>query len=198
MVDITQAIVVEGRYDAGKLRQIVNAPVFETAGFGVMNDKKLLGLLRRVAEKRGLIILTDSDGAGFVIRNYLRGALPQDRVLHAYIPDVYGKERRKDKPGKEGKIGVEGMDEETILRALENAGAMTSETTARRALITKADLYFCGLSGSGGSREARKRLLRELDLPEHMSANALLQALNVLYDRAEFLRQYSYFGDKND
>ena len=198
MVDITQAIVVEGRYDAGKLRQIVNAPVFETAGFGVMNDKKLLGLLRRVAEKRGLIILTDSDGAGFVIRNYLRGALPQDKVLHAYIPDVYGKERRKDKPGKEGKIGVEGMDEQTILWALENAGAMTSETTARRAPITKADLYFCGLSGGDGSREARKRLLRALDLPEHMSANALLQALNVLFERDEFLRQYSNFGDKND
>ena len=198
MVDITQAIVVEGRYDAGKLRQIVNAPVFETAGFGVMNDKKLLGLLRRVAEKRGLIILTDSDGAGFVIRNYLRGALPRDKVLHAYIPDVYGKERRKDKPGKEGKIGVEGMDEQTILRALENAGAMTAETTARRAPITKADLYFCGLSGGDGSREARKRLLRALDLPEHMSANALLQALNVLFERDEFLRQYSNFGDRND
>ena len=198
MVDITQAIVVEGRYDAGKLRQIVNAPVFETSGFGVMNDKKLLGLLRRVAEKRGLIILTDSDGAGFVIRNYLRGALPKDRVLHAYIPDVYGKERRKAAPGKEGKLGVEGMDEQTILRALENAGAMTADTTAKREPITKADLYHCGLSGGDGSREARRRLLQTLDLPEHMSANALLQALNVLYEREEFLAQYSNLGDKHD
>ena len=198
MVDIKQAIVVEGRYDAGKLRSLVNAPVFETSGFGIMNDKKLLGLLRRVAEKRGLIILTDSDGAGFVIRNYLRGALPKDRVLHAYIPDVYGKERRKDKPGKEGKLGVEGMDGETILRALENAGAMTAETAKKREPITKADLYFCGLSGNAGSREARKRLLQALDLPEHMSSNALLQALNVLYEREEFLRQYSNLGDKND
>lgn len=198
MVDIKQAIVVEGRYDAGKLRQIVNAPVFETSGFGVMNNKKLLDLLRRVAEKRGLIILTDSDGAGFVIRNYLRGALPGDKVLHAYIPDVYGKERRKEKPGKEGKLGVEGMDEQTILRALENAGAQALETTAKRAPITKADLYFCGLSGNSGSREARKNLLQALDLPEHMSANALLQALNVLFDRDEFLRQYSNLGDKND
>ena len=198
MVDIKQAIVVEGRYDAGKLRQIVNAPVFETSGFGVMNDRKLLNLLRRVAEKRGLIILTDSDGAGFVIRNYLRGALPKDKVLHAYIPDVYGKERRKAAPGKEGKLGVEGMDEQTILRALENAGAATAETAAKREPITKADLYFCGLSGNSGSREARKRLLQALDLPEHMSANALLQALNVLYERDEFLRQYSNLGDKND
>ena len=98
MLDIPQAIVVEGRYDAAKLRQIVNAPVFETSGFGVMNDKKLLSLLRRVAQKRGLIILTDPDGAGFVIRNFLRGALPKDRVLHAYVPDIYGKERRKEKP----------------------------------------------------------------------------------------------------
>ena len=198
MVDIKQAIVVEGRYDAGKLRQIVNAPVFETSGFGVMNDRKLLNLLRRVAEKRGLIILTDSDGAGFVIRNYLRGALPKDKVLHAYIPDVYGKERRKAAPGKEGKLGVEGMDEQTILRALENSGAMTADTAAKREPITKADLYFCGLSGNSGSREARKRLLQALDLPEHMSANALLQALNVLYERDEFLRQYSNLGDKND
>ena len=195
MLDIQQAIVVEGRYDAHKLRQLVNAPVFETSGFGVMNDKKLLSLLRRVAEKRGLIILTDPDGAGFVIRNFLRGALPKDRVLHAYVPDIYGKERRKAKPGKEGKLGVEGMDEETILQALQNAGAMAASGGAAREPITKYDLYACGLSGGAGSREARKKLLHALDLPERMSANALLQALNVLYDRAEFLRQYSNSGD---
>ena len=195
MLDIQQALVVEGRYDAHKLRQLVNAPVFETSGFGVMNDKKLLSLLRRVAEKRGLIILTDPDGAGFVIRNFLRGALPKDRVLHAYVPDIYGKERRKAKPGKEGKLGVEGMDEETILQALQNAGAMAASGGAVREPITKYDLYACGLSGGAGSREARKKLLHALDLPERMSANALLQALNVLYDRAEFLRQYSNSGD---
>ena len=195
MLDIQQAIVVEGRYDAHKLRQLVNAPVFETSGFGVMNDKKLLSLLRRVAQKRGLIILTDPDGAGFVIRNFLRGALPKDRVLHDYVPDIYGKERRKTKPGKEGKLGVEGMDEETILKALQNAGAMAAPGGEAREPITKYDLYTCGLSGGADSREARKQLLRELDLPERMSANALLQALNVLYDRAEFLRQYSNSGD---
>ena len=195
MLDIRQAIVVEGRYDAAKLRQIVNAPVFETSGFGVMNDKKLLSLLRRVAEKRGLIILTDPDGAGFVIRNYLRGALPADRVLHAYVPDIYGKERRKDRPGKEGKLGVEGMDEDVILRSLRNAGVQASDSGGRRDPITKSDLYACGLSGRDGSRAARLRLLRSLDLPERMSSNALLQALNVLYDREEFLRLYSNFGD---
>ena len=195
MVDITQAIVVEGRYDANKLRQIVNAPVFETAGFGVMNDKKLLSLLRRVAEKRGLIILTDPDGAGFVIRNFLRGALPKDRVLHAYVPDVYGKERRKEKSGKEGKLGVEGMDGETILRALQNAGIQANDSGKAHDPITKYDLYTCGLSGGSGSRARRLRLLKALDLPEHMSANALLQALNVLYDREEFLRIHSTIGD---
>ena len=195
MLDVKQAIVVEGRYDAQKLRQIVNAPVFETSGFGVMNDKRLLSLLRRVAQKRGLIILTDPDGAGFVIRNYLRGALPPDRVLHAYVPDIYGKERRKLRPGKEGKLGVEGMDADTILRALQNAGVQASDSGKPREPITKYDLFACGLSGQGGSRAARRRLLQELDLPERMSANALLQALNVLFDRAEFLRKYSNIGD---
>ena len=195
MLDVRQAIVVEGRYDANKLRQLVNAPVFETSGFGVMNDKKLLSLLRRVAEKRGLIILTDPDAAGFVIRNYLRGALPKARVLHAYVPDVYGKERRKEKPGKEGKLGVEGMDGETILRALQNAGIQATDSGKAHDPITKYDLYTCGLSGGSGSRARRLRLLKALDLPEHMSANALLQALNVLYDREEFLRIHSTIGD---
>ena len=173
----------------------MNAPVFETSGFGVMNDRKLLSLLRRVAEKRGLIILTDPDGAGFVIRNFLRGALPPDRVLHAYVPDVYGKERRKARPGKEGKLGVEGMDEETILRALQNAGVQASASGRQRDPITKSDLYACGLSGHEGSQAARKALLHSLDLPERMSANAMLQALNVLFDREEFLRSYSNTED---
>ena len=199
MVKLQQAIVVEGRYDAGRLKQIVDAPVFETAGFGVMNDKKLLSLLRRVAQQRGLIILTDSDGAGFVIRNFLRGALPRDRVLHAYIPDVYGKERRKAKPGKEGKLGVEGMEREVILKALANAGALMEDTGApAREPITKFDLYLCGLSGTDGSSAARKQLLQELELPEHMSTNALLQALNVLYDREEFMQQFTTEVDRND
>ena len=199
MVKLRQAIVVEGRYDAGRLRQIVDAPVFETSGFGIMSDKKLLGLLRRVAQQRGLIILTDSDGAGFVIRNFLKGALPRDRVLHAYIPDIYGKERRKAKPGKEGKLGVEGMERDVILRALENAGAMLeADSGPVRVPITKFDLYLCGLSGTDGSSFARKQLLQELELPEHMSTNALLQALNVLYDREDFMRQFSTDGDRND
>ena len=193
MIKISQAIVVEGRYDAAKLRQLVDAPIFETSGFGIMKDQTLLDLLRQVARKRGLIILTDSDGAGFVIRNYLKGALPKDQVFHAYIPDIYGKERRKAKPGKEGKLGVEGMEAEVILHALEAAGA--TKTEIDREPITKYDLYTCGLSGLPNSGEKRKKLLYALHLPEHMSTNALLQALNVLYDRGEFLQQ---FGETYD
>ncbi len=188
MVKLKQAIVVEGRYDKNTLSQIVDAPIFTTEGFGVMNDKDKLALLRTVAEKRGLIILTDSDGAGFVIRNFLKGALPRDRVLHAYIPDVFGKEKRKQQPGKEGKLGVEGMTREVIVNALKQAGAeFEGEYAAERApQITKADLFSAGLSGAG-SVERRRALKQRLDLPEHLSPNALLDVLNILYTREEFL-----------
>ena len=133
MVKIKEAIVVEGKYDKNTLLQVVDAAVFQTDGFGVMNNRELLGLLRRIARTRGLIILTDSDGAGFVIRNYLKGALPKDGVRHAYIPDVLGKEKRKQTPGKEGKLGVEGMKPEVLLEALRRAGAtFESEKAPRR------------------------------------------------------------------
>ena len=143
MIRVQQAIVVEGKYDKNTLRQLVDAPIFETGGFGILTDKVKLELLRRVAEKRGLIILTDPDGAGFVIRNYLKGALPKDRVLHAYIPDVYGKEKRKKSPGKEGKLGVEGMDRQTLLEALRRAGAAIEgeEPVSRGDPVTHTDLF---------------------------------------------------------
>lgn len=188
MVSIRQAIVVEGRYDKNTLSQIVDAPIFETSGFSVMNDKQLLSFLRRVAEQRGLIILTDSDGAGFVIRNYLKGALPKDKVLHAYIPDLYGKEKRKATPGKEGKLGVEGMTPEVLLTALKNAGAtIDGETVTPKQQITKQDFYALGLSGTKDSKTNRQKLLQRLDLPQHMSSNALLDAVNVLFTREEFV-----------
>lgn len=187
MVSVRQAIVVEGRYDKNTLSQIVDAPIFETSGFGVMNDKHLLSFLRRVAEQRGLIILTDSDGAGFVIRNYLKGALPKDKVLHAYIPDICGKEKRKSAPGKEGKLGVEGMTPEILLTALKNAGAeINGETAAPKQQITKQDFYALGLSGTKDSKQNRQALLQRLDLPEHMSSNALLDAVNILFNREDF------------
>ena len=197
MIRIRQAIVVEGRYDKNTLKQLIDAPIFTVDGFGVMHNRSLLNLLRQVAEKRGLIILTDSDGAGFVIRNYLKGALPRQGVLHAYIPDVYGKEKRKKKPGKEGKLGVEGMSQEILLQALRRAGAdIEGQTPAERSRpITKADLAELGLSGGSGAQERRKALLNRLQLPEHMSANALLEALNVLFDRDEFFDNYKAFEE---
>ena len=191
MIKLRQAIVVEGRYDKNMLRQLVDAPVFETNGFGVMKNKELVSLLRMTAERRGLIVLTDSDGAGFVIRNYLKRVLPKAGVLHAYVPDVYGKERRKAHAGKEGKLGVEGMPPEILLQALRNAGAEASEGPAQRgAPIVKADLYAAGYSGRTDSAAQRAALLKELSLPEHMSSNALLDALNVLMTREEFMSRY--------
>lgn len=191
MVSIRQAIVVEGRYDKNTLSQIVDAPIFETSGFGVMNDKALLAFLRRVAEQRGLIVLTDSDGAGFVIRNYLKGALPKDKVLHAYIPDICGKEKRKAAPGKEGKLGVEGMTPEILLTALKNAGAeIDGETVTPKQQLTKQDFYDLGLSGMKDSKQKRRALLQQLALPQHMSSNALLDAVNILFTREEFINNY--------
>ena len=183
MVNIREAIVVEGRYDKNTLSQVVNAPIFETSGFGIMKDKAQLALLRKVARERGLVIFTDSDGAGFVIRNFLKGAIDPQYVKHAYIPDVFGKERRKSAPGKEGKLGVEGMTPAVILEALRRCGAtMDEQAEESRATITKQDLVELGLSGGQESAQIRKRLLKKLELPEHMSANAMLQALNLLYD----------------
>ncbi len=192
MIRIREAIVVEGRYDKNTLSQLVDAPIFETAGFGVMNNRELLTFLREVARRRGLIILTDSDGAGFVIRNYLKGALPKEQVLHAYIPDVFGKERRKRQAGKEGKLGVEGMTPEILLAALRDAGAHIEGETAQAAgeTITKLDLFELGFSGTADSSNRRAALKRELSLPEHLSANGLLDALNVLFRREEFLERY--------
>ena len=190
MIKLRQAIVVEGRYDKNALCQLVDAPVIETHGFGVMKDKRLLGFLRQVAAARGLIILTDSDGAGFVIRNFLKGALPPEQVLHAYIPDVPGKERRKRAPGKEGKLGVEGMPPEVLLSALRAAGATFEGegTTVKENPVTHADLLDLGLIGAG-SKAKRAALLRALALPEHLSTAALLDVLGTLTTREELVEE---------
>ena len=186
MVKIREAILVEGRYDKNTLSQIVEAPILETAGFGIFKDKKQMSLLRTVAEKRGLIVFTDSDGAGFVIRNHVKSAIPAKYLKHAYIPDVMGKEKRKSAPGKEGKLGVEGMSREIILEALRRAGAtIEGEETAASHEITKQDLMELGLSGGPDASAKRLKLLKKLNLPEHMSSNAMLQALNLLYSIEE-------------
>ena len=186
MVKVQEAIVVEGRYDKNTLSQIVEAPIFQTNGFSVMHDKELLQMLRRVAQVRGLIVFTDSDGAGFVIRNHLKSAIPGEHLKHAYIPDVFGKERRKAAPGKEGKLGVEGMTPDVILDCLRRAGAtMEDNATTPKDGLTKQDLMELGLSGGKDSSAKRKKLLNHLQLPEHMSSNAMLQALNLLYSKEE-------------
>lgn len=186
MVKIREAIVVEGRYDKNTLSQVVDAPIFETNGFGIRKDKARMDLLRRVAEQRGLIVFTDSDGAGFVIRNFLKGAIPAKYLKHAYIPDIPGKERRKSAPGKEGKLGVEGMTPEILLSCLKRAGAtILGEDTPTEEPITKQDLFDLGLSGGANASEKRKKLMKKLALPEHLSPNGLLQALSLLYTREE-------------
>ena len=191
MVKVRQAIVVEGRYDKNTLSQIVDTVIFQTNGFSVMHDKALLALLRQAAQTRGLMILTDSDGAGLVIRNFLRGALPKEGVLHAYVPEIPGKERRKAAPGKEGILGVEGMTPEILLTALRNAGAdMDGAAEAAKEPITKMDLYTLGLSGGPGSAERRQALMRELGLPRYLSTKALLDALNLRMTRAELFARY--------
>lgn len=186
MVKIKEAIVVEGRYDKNTLSQIVDAPILETSGFGIFKDKAQMALLRRVAESRGLIVFTDADGAGFVIRNHIKSAVPGKYLKHAYTPDVFGKERRKATPGKEGKLGVEGMSREIILDALRKAGAtIEGENSVPVNQITKQDLMELGLSGGPNSSELRLKLLKKLNLPERMSPNAMLQALNLLYSLEE-------------
>ena len=179
MLRIREAIVVEGRYDKNTLSQMVDTVIVETSGFGIFKDKERLALLRRLAEKRGLIVLTDPDGAGFVIRSHLRGSIPPEQVKHAYVPDVYGKERRKRRGGKEGKLGVEGMRPEVLEAALRRAGATfldeTGEAAPKRQAITKAELMALGLSGGPGAAERRKELLHRLELPERLSPNALLE-----------------------
>ena len=186
MVKIKEAIVVEGRYDKNTLSQILDATILETSGFGIFKNKEQMALLRKVAEVRGLIVFTDADGAGFVIRNHIKSAIPGKYLKHAYTPDILGKERRKAAPGKEGKLGVEGMTRNVILESLRRAGATfegeTSEKTAGE--ITKADLMDLGLYGPG-SADLRAKLIKKLGFPEKISTNGFLQAVNLLYTNHE-------------
>lgn len=194
-IRIKEALVVEGKYDKNTLAQLVDAPIFVTEGFGIFKDPEKLALLRAAAEKRGLIVLTDSDGAGLVIRNHLKGAIDPALVKHAYIPDVFGKEKRKAAPGKEGKLGVEGMEPTVLLQALRNAGATIIDGPVGAAIgrqpdaesieITKTDLYELGLTGKPDSKERRRALQKRLGLPENLSTNALLTALNCVTTREE-------------
>jgi len=189
MMKIKEAIVVEGRYDKNTLSQLVDTLILETAGFGIFKNQEQMALLRKVAQKRGLIVFTDPDGAGFVIRNRLKSAIPGQYLKHAYVPDVYGKEKRKAKGGKEGKLGVEGMSPQVLEQSLRRCGATfleeNQEADREFASLTKADLCAAGLSGGADSAAKRLAVLKRLELPEHMSANALLGVLNGCYTPGE-------------
>lgn len=181
MIRVKEAIVVEGRYDKAALAAIFDAVIIDTAGFGIFSDKEKLGLLRRLAEARGLVILTDSDGGGLLIRSFLKSAIDPKLVKHAYIPDVYGKEKRKRKSSKEGKLGVEGMDSKTLIECLKRAGAeLDGEAASPAGFITKADMYALGLTGRPDSALRRAEVKKTLALPENLTTNALLDVLNVL------------------
>ena len=189
MHSVREVIVVEGRYDKNALSQVVDAVIIETSGFGIFNDAEKRKLLQTMAEARGLIVLTDSDGAGFVIRNYIRGCVDPKLVKHAYIPDIYGKERRKSAPSREGKLGVEGMKPQVLLDALIRAGATFDDEENKKSAprISKADMYARGLSGREGSAEKRAQLIKQLGLPERLTADGLLDVLNATMSREEFL-----------
>ncbi len=190
MISVKEVIIVEGRYDKNTLSQIIDGTILETEGFGIFSDRQKLALFRRLAEARGLVVLTDSDGAGFVIRNFLKGAIDPKYIKHAYIPDIAGKERRKSAPSKEGKLGVEGMSCEVIEVALKNAGVSVDEASGAEPAerITKTDLFEAGLSGGKDSNAKRQALLKKLNLPAKLSPNAMLDVLNVLMTREEFLK----------
>lgn len=189
MLSIKEAIIVEGRYDKNTLSQIVDAVIIETGGFALFNDREKQAYIRKIAEKRGIIVLTDSDGAGFVIRNFLRGCIDHAMVKHAYIPDVFGKERRKNAPSKEGKLGVEGMKKEVLIDALRRAGATMDDSPAEesREKVTKLDFYRLGYTGGENSREKRSELLKKLELPQRLTTDGLLEAVNSMMSREDFL-----------
>lgn len=188
-IKIKEAVVVEGRYDAARLRTVVDTTVVETGGFSLFRDRETRALLRKLAAARGLIVLTDSDAAGFVIRDHISGALPKDRVKHAYVPEVSGKERRKSKPSAEGLLGVEGIDGAVIVEALLRAGATVEgscEYAVSPPFLTKARLYEDGLAGCENSALLRERLLRALGLPHRLSANRLIETVNALCTESEY------------
>ena len=187
MLKTKRVIIDEGKYDEIKLRNIIEGTIFRTDGFGIFKDKEKLSLLRKLAKKRGLIVLTDSDGAGFVIRNYLISSIPKDEILNVYIPDIYGKEKRKKKVSKEGKLGVEGIPDKVLIEAFKKAGITESGIEENKEKkIENYDLFVDGLSGGKNSSEKRKKLQKKLDLPERMTKNQLLEVLNILFTFSEY------------
>lgn len=187
MLHLEQAVIVEGKYDKIKISSVIDAVIITTNGFSVMKDKEKLEIIRFFARNKGIIILTDSDSAGFKIRNFLKGAITDGKITNVYIPDIFGKEKRKAVPSKEGKLGVEGIDTRILLEAFQKAGVISTETDEKRELVTKLDLFEAGLSGKSNSSEKRSRLLKYLGMPELMTTNAMLEIINTMMTRSEFL-----------
>lgn len=192
MIKIKQAVIVEGKYDKIKVSNILDTLIIETDGFGIFKDKNKQKLIRRLAEARGILILTDSDSAGFTIRSFLNGIVPQEQLINVYIPDIFGKEKRKSEPSKEGKLGVEGVKSDVIIDALKKAGVefdVGTEKQINTHPVTKTDLFLDGLSGGKGSAEKRARFLKQLDLPEHLSSNSMLKLINSFMDFDDYKRE---------
>lgn len=197
-IKLRETVIVEGRYDKIKLSELIESPIIETGGFRVFKDKEKQALIRRIAEKRGILIMTDVDSAGFVIRNFLRGIVPEDKLLHAYIPTIKGKEKRKSEASKEGVLGVEGVDREKLLEAIRNSGAhildrryeeqsdAASSTDYLPSEITKLDFFDYGLTGSENAARYREEVLTSLGLPKYLTTNAMIAAVNCLFTKEEF------------
>lgn len=185
MLKIKEAVIVEGKYDKIKLSNLIDTLIIETNGFAVFKDKKKLAFIRKLANERGIIVITDSDHSGFQIRNYISSSLPKDKIKHIYIPDIYGKEKRKKEPSKEGKLGVEGIDDKILLSLFEKAN-IEARSVEKRDLITSVDMFTLGLSGTTNATQNKKKLLKSLDLPEFLSTSSLISYLNSSMDKKEF------------
>lgn len=185
MLKIKEAVIVEGKYDKIKLSNLIDTLIIETNGFAVFKDKKKFAFIRKLANERGIIVITDSDHSGFQIRNYISSSLPKDKIKHIYIPDIYGKEKRKKEPSKEGKLGVEGIDDKILLSLFEKAN-IEARSVEKRDLITSVDMFTLGLSGTPNATQNKKKLLKSLDLPEFLSTSSLISYLNSSMDKKEF------------
>ena len=186
MIKLDRPVIVEGKYDVIKLSNLIDALIIKTDGFGIFKDKEKQRLLLRLAGEKGIIVLTDSDGAGFVIRNFISSIIPPDRITHVYIPDIFGKEKRKTAFSAEGKLGVEGVEEKILLEAFEKAGVTASPSNGKRRRITNLDLFEHGLSGRENSVQKRRLLLKRLELPERLSTSSLVKILNTFVTYEEF------------
>lgn len=193
-IKLSEAVIVEGKYDKIKLSNILDAFIIETNGFAVFKDKTKLSFIKKLAKERGIIILTDSDHAGFMIRNYISSGVPKEQIKNVYIPDIFGKEKRKKAPSKEGKLGVEGMTKEVIVEALSKAGITSSKSMCSDP-VTTVDFYDLGLTGGAGSKAKRKALCKTLDLPEFLSTSSLISCINNFMTKEEFYSVCQNLGD---